>query len=356
MAKWLKITLISLIIALFILVSVWFLFFSGILDKTKKYSYDDLMDMYNIGYNNGTKTVVELNNRITNLELSIESKNQIIVELQTEIVNNEQIISNLGNANSELNSTIEILNNQIENLQTEIVSLNDLIERLRSELLEYQNTTEMVYVSFYVDESIYKSYGVRLNGSILLDIEEPVKDGYSFVGWMKNSEFIDISTYSFVEDTRLDAKFAMEKIPDGTYDLSFTANYINSINYQDNGIHTKNIQMNFVVENGEVSGVYHFGFGNTIVSIASYESISNNEYKIIFRIKESSDDIVYRELGIIVKFDSLFSQNNTNYLKIETDETTDYWYYQVFDSLHDLIDYAGLTQTTYTNMIISKPL
>jgi len=193
MAKWLKIVIISILITTLLGLFTWFIFFSGILDKNKKYTYQDLQDMYNSGYAEGAANNAILQTRITTLEVQISNLRSIIAELNEE------------------NIRIPGLESDIETLQIEKQQLLARIEELESELLQYYNDLpDRVIVSFYVDNQLYLEYSIRKNGSVLLNVEEPGKVGYLFDGWSLNDNVIDITSHSFADDTRLDATFVLD--------------------------------------------------------------------------------------------------------------------------------------------------
>ncbi len=370
MAKWLKITIISILIALILGVSAWFIFFSGYLDKSKRYTYNDLMDMYDAGYAEGTKNTASLQTRISALEVQITVNNARITELQTQlseanqrneiIPDLEQQIDYLETINDTLEFQVITLTTQVESLTEENSVIPDLrqsiseletlseqlsteIERLKAELEIYNNNVEeMVYIDFYNENQLHRTVAIRKNGSILIDIEVPTKDGYDFVGWTINNEVVDITVYVFIEDVDLYAKFEQSKITDGMYSLDFTANYINSINWQDNIERHDFVSLMLMFEDGELKNVYCFGSlqGSTVTNI-SFSKVAKNEYEIFFRPKNAE-----RDLSITIQFNSSVVHDNDGYYAIDHNQ---FWYYKVSDILANLDSSIGVA-TTYTNV------
>ncbi len=200
MSKWLKITIAIILTVAILGMSIWFIFFSGILDKTKKYSYQDIQDMYDAGFVDGSKRVTDLQLQIDELNGQIELNYNRITELQ-----------DLARSLSSENSRIPGLETEIENLRVEKAELLDLVNRLQAELEIYCNDLpNRVIVTFYKDNNVYKELSIRENGSVLVEVPTPIKDGYLFNGWSLNNEIIDITTYSFTQDERLDAVFVID--------------------------------------------------------------------------------------------------------------------------------------------------
>ena len=218
MKIWLRI-LVGILVVSLIGLAVWFFFFSGYLDKNKKYTYQDLQDMYDSGYADGSK-------KATDLQLEINELNVVILELEDEISAKNTRITQLETQLTNANAENEILTSDIENLETEIAELTEentqlkaeieslkaRIRQLQEELLVYQTPQTKVNVSFYADNDLIETLAVRENGSILLDIEVPEKENYIFDGWTLNNEVIDITTYQFTEDVDLIAKYVIDEV------------------------------------------------------------------------------------------------------------------------------------------------
>lgn len=204
MATWLKVTLNILLAAVIIACSVVITIYSDIFDKNKKYTYQDLQDAHDTGYAKASAVVSDLQLKINELEQSNSQKLQQILELQSET-------ETLQNTNSELEIDNQNKQKLIIELQSEIADLKAEIERLKAELEIYANQElDFVYVTFYVNNEVYETVSVRKEGSILVDIEDPKKDGYIFQNWICNGTIIDIKDYVFTEDTRIDAELTRE--------------------------------------------------------------------------------------------------------------------------------------------------
>lgn len=180
MSTWLKVTLNILLGLILIAVSVIFTLYTDTFDKHKRYTYDDLQEAHNIGYEKASTTITELQAKIKELEDLITLNDSNITEFQEEI--------------SKLKSELEIY-------------INDSVA--------------LVTVTLYVDEAVHQEISVRQNGSILTNIETPTKAGYTFIGWSDGENIVDCTTYKFTEDTSLNAVFEADLI--GTCNI--TANF-----------------------------------------------------------------------------------------------------------------------------------
>lgn len=339
MAKWLKITIISLLISVLIGASVWLIFFSGYLDKSKKYSYDDLQDMYNAGVADTSKKIVILQAQIDDLNVQIELKNNRIKDLQ-------DLITSL----SEENERIPGLEKEIEDLQKDNADLVSLVNRLRAELDIYCNDLpNRVIVTFYKDDNVYKELSIRENGSIFVEVPEPTKDGYIFDGWSLNNEIIDITTYSFTQDERLDAVFSVDDT------LLHTLNNVNSenclyFNLLDNsnksyfyfkneniGLFANGYYFDNVVFTNNNNFVAHGLNNNAIVECSGYYTTDNKQLTITF----NNDNYSYYYVGIVQDIDE-------DYLTYSYIEPSDYLSRIVMLS-YDKLTYFGFDYKYNTN-------
>lgn len=179
MRTWIKVTLNIILALALIVASVIFTIYTDTFDKHKRYTYDDLQDAYNIGYEKSSTTITELQTKIQSLEDMIQLKDGNEAKYQAEI------------------------------------------EKYKSELQIYINgSVTLVTVTLYVDDVVHQIIDVRQNGSILTNIEIPVKAGYTFVGWSNGENIIDCTTYKFTEDVSLSAVF--EKIQGATCVINVT--------------------------------------------------------------------------------------------------------------------------------------
>lgn len=228
MPTWLKITLNILLNVVLVVCAVLFTIYTDVFDKYKKYTYQDLQDAYNTGYAQASAVVSDLQAKINELTESLTQKMQQVSDLQLQI-------SDLQNENSELETDKQALEQQILELQnlvsqkdSEIADFKAEIERLKAELEIYANQElDFVYVTFYVDNEVYKTVSVRKEGSILINIAEPEskQENMVFAGWKNNDNLIDIANYSFIENTSLYATFEQMKLPNGSYSISFIGHY-----------------------------------------------------------------------------------------------------------------------------------
>lgn len=105
MAKWLKVTIISVLISAIIGTGIWLLYYFGIIDKAKQYSYQELMDMYDAGVEDTSKVISDMQitidgQKVTikNLEKDVRDKNRTITALQSEL-ENKYTINTIENKN-----------------------------------------------------------------------------------------------------------------------------------------------------------------------------------------------------------------------------------------------------------------
>ena len=225
MPTWLKVTLNILLNVVLVVCAVLFTIYTDVFDKYKKYTYEDLQDAYNTGYAQASAVVADLQAKINELTESLSQKLQQVSDLQLQI-------NDLQNKNSELETEKQDLEQQILELQnlvsqkdSEIANLEAEIERLKSELEIYANQElDLVYVTFYVDNEVYKTVSVRKEGSILVDIEDYQKDGYVFANWTDGENIVDLTSYTFNANTDIYADFLKK------YTISF---YIADLNNND---------------------------------------------------------------------------------------------------------------------------
>ena len=205
MPTWIKVILNILLSVALVMCSIAITLYTDTFDKNKKYTYRDLEEAYETGYAKASATVADLQAKINKLEQ----------EKQTIIANYENILTE----------------KDIQK-EAEIAELNAEIERLKAELEIYSNQElDFVYVTFYVDNEVYKTVSVRKEGSILVDIEEPLieVENTIFAGWSNNANIVDIKTYNFLENTNLYAVFEEMPLPNGIYSIFFTYSYDNAL-------------------------------------------------------------------------------------------------------------------------------
>ena len=205
------------------------------------------MEMYDAGVSDASKTNSDLQIRVDEMEITITG-------LESDIDTKNDRIAELEDALSESTEDNETLTAELEDITAEKEELEDLVARLRADLEEYQNNVqELVYVNFYVDNEIVETKAIRVNGSILTEVETPEKEGYIFSSWQLDNVDIDITTYEFDEDTDLVASFDID--PD-----SFLA-YLQS-NLTDNNcikfsMPLFSYKVVFKYDNGQIIGRYN---------------------------------------------------------------------------------------------------
>lgn len=288
MATWFKVILNILLAVALIACSVVVTIYTDIFDKNKKYTYRDLEEAYETGYSKASAIVADLQTKIDELEESNVIKQQQIQNLQAQIKVLQDTISELEIDNQNKQTQITELQNTITQKNAEIDNLNAEIERLKTELEVYTNQElDFVYVTFYVDNEVYKTISIRKEGSILIDIAEPVKEGYIFQNWILNEAFVDIKNYIFTENTRIDAKFTREfaeviinvtlvGYPEVNYGCE--AGFLQIINNENNEF--VYLEFNYDsrnIDSNETDNFYYFKGSKTIVykiKVGSYKAYS----------------------------------------------------------------------------------
>lgn len=164
-----------------------------------------------------TKENDELNsNKLENEELIRNLREEITVlkaENENLKVQVHTLTKNLNNANTlieEQNIEIENYKLQVNNLQATVNDLTTEINRLQ-QLLESSNIDfeNMVFVNFISDNQIWKTQLYEKNQTIEM-VSSPLKPYYDFIGWTINGiDLVDFEELRIVEDTIFIAKFTL---------------------------------------------------------------------------------------------------------------------------------------------------
>ena len=197
-----------------------------------------------------TNQIAGLNEDIVELQGAIADKVQEIADLNEDLANKDEIIAGLQSDIEELQAQVQQLQGnlsektqQLEDLQAEYDQLEDdygelddeyialgnlydqalaTIESLEAQVLEleqqvayyeqlleaYQNVNKFTVV-FEVDSVTYDIQLLDSGDSPILPIT-PVKDGYTFEGWMLDGDLVDPSTIEITSDTTFSALFEVE--------------------------------------------------------------------------------------------------------------------------------------------------
>lgn len=192
------------------------------------------------------ENIEKLKTEKKNLELQLKGSNNNVDALRNQInslnnqINNYQIMINqLQSANNSnivaidsLNSQIVSLNNQIAELTLQlgdngniVNNLNKKIAKLEESIRYYEQyissieNEEQIVVTFEFDGSVYNIQVVSKGSSISV-ISPTSTDKAIFNYWMVNNERIDLSTYKFMESTKVIAnvtyKNKVEFLVDGS--------------------------------------------------------------------------------------------------------------------------------------------
>jgi len=176
----------------------------------------DNLILENTNYYN---TISSLNNQIVNLQnvnTQLENTNNLhlntIAGLNAQITNLNQQISDITHQSQNNNSTISSLNAKIKELEESVQYYENYIASLEND--------EQVAATFEYDGSVYNIQIVNKGSTVA--VNNPESTNYIiFNGWKVNDEFIDLSTYTINENTKIVADLTYK------YDVNFVVDGVN---------------------------------------------------------------------------------------------------------------------------------
>ncbi len=188
------------IIAVGVLLYMYWPALKGTIDNSKYYTYEDLQNSYNDGYNDGNKSEQELTEKyeyykqlvdeycvqVDNLSKEIETLQALVDKFESENIDNKDLIDSLKSQISKLNKTIAELEKSIDYYEDFIAGLE-------------QDTK--VVATFEYDGSVYQVQVVE-KGSKLTIAEPETGDDKIFNGWKVNGVLVDLSSYVINTNTR----------------------------------------------------------------------------------------------------------------------------------------------------------
>ena len=185
-------------------------------------SLTNLNNDYVQSINNLRAEVSSLKAEKDNLILENTNYYNTISSLNNQILNLQNVNTQLENTNTlhlttiaSLNSQIASLNQQISDIQHEsqnnnstITSLNEKIRELEESVQYYENyissleNGDQVVATFEYDGSVYNIQIVNKGATVA--VSTPVNTEYLiFNGWKVGDEFIDLSTYTITQNTKI---------------------------------------------------------------------------------------------------------------------------------------------------------
>ncbi len=310
----------------------------------------DNLILENTNYYN---TISSLNNQIVNLQnvnTQLEHTNNLhlntIASLNAQITNLNQQISDITYQSQNNNSTISSLNAKIKELEESVQYYENYIANLEND--------NQVAATFEYDGSVYNIQIVNKGSTVA--VNTPANTNYIiFNGWTVNGEFIDLSTYTINENTKIVAdltyKYNVNFVVDGAnYDSQiveknnfatlptnptkvgyefdgWTADNVNIVNVETSKItaHTNYTAVFTKLHN--VSFVYEDTTKSTQVirngQIANNVSVENTAYKIFngWKVNGSIVEVSTYKVttdttfvaDITYRYDVVYKVDNTNY-------------------------------------------
>ena len=165
--------------------------------------------------------VNDLREESQGLNDQIESLNVTISSLESQIAALQEELNTSNSSLEEANAQIEALELELETLQySEINALNQKISELEATINYYEQFLEdlemenKVVVTFEFNGSVYEVQTIAKNSTTT--IASPQSTKYViFNGWTVDGELIDLSSYTFSENTRVIADVTLK------YDVKF---------------------------------------------------------------------------------------------------------------------------------------
>ena len=229
--------------------------------------------------NTNDPDVSALNDKIAELEKSVEYYEQYVSTLETE----NQVVATFEFDNSVYN--IQVLNkggfaSVVEPTSTDYIVFNgwtvDGVNTINLSTYAINKNTKFVAnvtykhaVNFYSDNTLYKEQ-IVVKGQFATKPTNPVKDGYSFEGWsIDGVNIIDLSTYEITKDTDLIA----------VYTKLFTVKFM----YEDTVYNTQTIKNGMFANNVNVDStdtkIFNGWLVNgTAVDISTYKIVADTVF------------------------------------------------------------------------------
>ena len=295
------------------------------MNGTAIYTQEDLENASEDAYNQALQDkeqyeslINEYRDKITVNDMTIESLNEQVSNLTSQIEELEEI-----KASNEYE--IATLNQSIANLQNQLTYYEQLLEA-------YQNVNKFTVV-FEVDSVTYDIQLLDSGDSPILPIT-PVKDGYTFEGWMLDGDLVDPSTIEITSDTTFSALFEVE-----LFDMQITL--------RDGTIETLQVTQNLtsdqiVVDNVSELAVMNVPEGVKEIGDAVFPSVPSL-YQII--LPSTLEKISPQALGNAEKLVEIVNKSNLD-LNIEDMSTS--------TVLHEILEIVPETELINSNGNIYK--
>lgn len=175
---------------------------------------------------NNAQLINNKNNQITALSNQVDSLQTLVTQLNKTNDLNLQTIDTLNKQVASLNSQITDLKLQLNNNSNNVSGLNDRIKELEKSVQYYEqyiasleNDTQVV-VTFEFNNSVYNIQVLQIGS--YASVTNPVSTDYViFNGWTYNDEMIDISTFAVRQNTKFVADITYK------YAVNFEVDNIN---------------------------------------------------------------------------------------------------------------------------------
>ena len=259
--------------------------------QSQKASLQNQVATLTTANSNNSSTINQLNLMIDTLESEVETlsnsnenKTNQISSLNNQILSLQNVITQLQNTNTLNANTITALNAQITGLNTQISSLslqvnnnNSVTSVLQNRITELENsisyyetymaslsTNDQVIVTFEFDGSVYNVQIIQKNS--IVSVNNPTSTNYViFNGWTVNNSLIDLSSYTFSQNTKVIAdvtyKHQVKFNVDGT---DIATQYVVSGSYAT--LPTAPTKANYVFDGWTINGVDVINIGSTSIT------------------------------------------------------------------------------------------
>lgn len=156
---------------------------------------------------NNAQLINNKNNQISSLNNQVDSLQTLVTQLNRTNDLNIQTITTLNSQIASLNSQITDLKLQINNNNSDVSGLNDRIKELEKSVEYYEQylssleSDTQVVVTFEFDNSVYNIQVLQIGS--YASVNNPVSTDYIiFNGWTYNDEIVDISTFAVRQNTK----------------------------------------------------------------------------------------------------------------------------------------------------------
>lgn len=175
---------------------------------------------------NNAQLINNKNNQISALSNQVDSLQTLVTQLNRTNDLNLQTIDTLNKQVESLNSQITDLKLQINNNSNNVTGLNDRIAELEKSVQYYEQyiasleSDTQVVVTFEFDNSVYNIQILQIGA--YASVTNPVSTDYVvFNGWKYNDEIVDISTFEVRQNTKFVADITYK------YAVNFVVDNIN---------------------------------------------------------------------------------------------------------------------------------